>query len=215
MALDFHALLKAERAKARAKPVVEPSGTAPPSGPTTATPVAESPALQYRLPLTASRAQLSAAHRVHGAPPAVWHMAEWLSAGEEAELLRCAELSPPQRWTQLRGRRLQNLGGQPRPPPEGFAPEPLPGWVGAVCDALVRAGVFPPDAPPNHVLLNEYRAGEGIAPHRDGPLYAPRVAIVSLGAACTFDFVSDDAARKLRASLLLPPRGVLVFAGEA
>ena len=46
MALDFHALLKAERAKARAKPVVEPSGTAPPSGPTTATPVAESPALQ-------------------------------------------------------------------------------------------------------------------------------------------------------------------------
>ena len=156
MALDFHALLKAERAKARAKPVVEPSGTAPPSGPTTATPVAESPALQYRLPLTASRAQLSAAHRVHGAPPAVWHMAEWLSAGEEAELLRCAELSPPQRWTQLRGRRLQNLGGQPRPPPEGFAPEPLPGWVGAVCDALVRAGVFPPDAPPNHVLLNEY-----------------------------------------------------------
>ena len=199
MALDFHALLKAERAKARAKPVVEPSGTAPPSGPTTATPVAESPALQYRLPPTASRAQLSAAHRVHAAPPAVWHMAEWLSAGEEAELLRCAELSPPQRWTQLRGRRLQNLGGQPRPPPEGFAPEPLPDWVGAVCDALVRAGVFPPDAPPNHVLLNEYRAGEGIAPHRDGPLYAPRVAIVSLGAACTFDFVSDDAARKLRA----------------
>ena len=83
--------------------------------------------------------------------------------------------------------------------------------------------------------------------------YAPRVAIVSLGAACTFEFVTDDAARdvrspaapaapaaraapaaplttdmlltthdllttfcdQVRASLLLPPRGVLVFAGEA
>ena len=150
MALDFRALLKAERAKTRAKPA-EQSGTAPPGGPTTDAPVAESPALQFRLPQTDSRPQLSAAHRVHAAPPAIWHMAEWVSAGEEAALLRCADLSPPHRWTQLRGRRLQNLGGQPRPPPEGFAPEPLPGWVGAVCDALVRAGVFPPDAPPNHV----------------------------------------------------------------
>lgn len=151
MALDFRALLKAERAKSRGKPV-EQSGTAPAAGPTTtAAPVTESPALQFRLPQNDSRPQLSAAHRVHAAPPAVWHMAEWVSAGEEAALLRCADMSPPQRWTQLRGRRLQNLGGQPRPPPEGFAPELLPGWVSAVCDALVRAGVFPPDAPPNHV----------------------------------------------------------------
>jgi hypothetical protein len=151
MALDFRALLKAERAKSRGKPVGQ-SGTAPAAGPTTtAAPVTESPALQFRLPQNDSRPQLSAAHRVHAAPPTVWHMAEWVSAGEEAALLRCADMSPPQRWTQLRGRRLQNLGGQPRPPPEGFAPELLPGWVGAVCDALVRAGVFPPDAPPNHV----------------------------------------------------------------
>ena len=87
----------------------------------------------------------------------------------------------------------------PRPLPEGFAPELLPGWVGAVCDALVRSGVFPPDAPPNHVLLNEYQPEQGIDAHRDGPLYAPRVAIVSLGSACSFDFVTDDVARDVRA----------------
>ena len=120
-----------------------------------------------------------------------------------------------ERWTQLRGRRLQNLGGLPRPLPEGFASEPLPDWVGAVCDALVCSGVFPPDEPPNHVLLNEYQPGEGIDAHRDGPLYAPRVAIVSLGSACSFDFVTNDVARDVRASLLLPPRGVLIFSGEA
>ena len=108
-----------------------------------------------RLPLTVSRPQLSAAH--------------WVTADEEAALIRCTHFSPPQCWTQLRGR---SLGGLPRPLPEGFAPEPLPGWVGTVCDALVRSGVFPPDAPPNHVLLNEYQPGQGIDAHRDGPLCA-------------------------------------------
>lgn len=33
----------------------------------------------------------------------------------------------------------------------------------------------------NHVLVNEYRPGEGIMSHQDGPLYAPAVAILSLG----------------------------------
>ena len=160
MALDFRALLKAERAKTRGKPV-EQGGTAPPGRPAAA-PVTKSPALQFRFAQTDSRPQLAAAHRVLAAPPTVWHMDEWMSEGEEAALLRCADESPPQRWTQLRGRRLQNLGGQPRPPPEGFAPEALPGWVRAVCDALVHAGVFPPDAPPNHVLLNEYQPGQGL-----------------------------------------------------
>lgn len=208
MALDFAAMLKAERVKTRGNPAVQ-SGAAP------LLPSAENSSLQFCLPQTDSRPQLSAAHRVQAAPPAVWHMADWVTADEEAALMRCTSCSPPQRWTQLRGRRLQNLGGLPRPLPEGFASEPLPGWVGAVCDALVRSGVFPPDEPPNHVLLNEYQPGEGIDAHRDGPLYAPRVAIVSLGSACSFDFVTNDVARDVRASLLLPPRGVLIFSGEA
>ena len=208
MALDFAAMLKAERVKTRGNPAMQ-SGVAP------LLTSAESSSLQFCLPQTDSRPQLSAAHRVQLAPPTVWHMADWVTADEEAALMRCTSCSPPQRWTQLRGRRLQNLGGLPRPLPEGFASEPLPGWIGAVCDALVRSGVFPPTAPPNHVLLNEYQPGEGIDAHRDGPLYAPRVAIVSLGSACSFDFVTNDVARDVRASLLLPPRGVLIFSEEA
>ena len=52
----------------------------------------------------------------------------------------------------------------------------------------------------NHVLVNEYRAGEGIMPHQDGPLYTPAVAIASLGCGATMRFtphrgVADDGSR--------------------
>lgn len=70
MALDFAAMLKAERMKTRVNPAAQ-SGATP------------------LLPHTDSRPQLSVAHRVKAAPPAVWHMADWVTADEEAALLRC------------------------------------------------------------------------------------------------------------------------------
>ena len=93
--------------------------------------------------------------------------------------------------------------------------EPLPNWVQSICDQLVQCGVFPADAPPNHVLLNEYQPGEGIDAHKDGPLYAPHVAILSLSSHATFRFLEDSVSRTPLASLLLPPRGLLVFGGAA
>jgi len=42
--------------------------------------------------------------------------------------------------------------------------------------------------PANSVRLNSYRPGQGIYPHLDGPVYYPRVAIVSLGSQVVFDF---------------------------
>ena len=81
----------------------------------------------------------------------------------------------------------------------------------ALCDAMVDCGVFEPSAPPNHVLINDYAPGEGIDAHRDGPLYAPNVAILSLGSHCSFEFVTDDLQRNIISSLVLPPCGLLVF----
>jgi alkylated DNA repair protein alkB family protein 6 len=45
-------------------------------------------------------------------------------------------------------------------------------------------GIFSntPHKEPNHVLINEYKRGEGIMPHEDGAAYAEVVATVSLGA---------------------------------
>ncbi|CAN0391528.1 unnamed protein product [Laminaria digitata] len=66
--------------------------------------------------------------------------------------------------------------------------EELPQFLREVCEALVAAGIFPENAPPNHVLLNEYSEGQGIGPHKDGPLYEGRVAILSLGSEANLDF---------------------------
>eukprot|EP00966_Prymnesium_polylepis_P297114 6864626-Prymnesium_polylepis.1 len=93
--------------------------------------------------------------------------------------------------------------------------EPLPEWLHSVSDALTQAGVFDAQEPANHVLVNEYMPGQGIDAHRDGPLYRPRVAIVSLGSHCTFQFVTDDVRRQPHTSLLLPRRGLLIFEGNA
>jgi len=48
------------------------------------------------------------------------------------------------------------------------------------------AGIF--TQPPNHILLNSYEEGQGIAPHKDGPLYENKVAIISLGSADDLHF---------------------------
>ena len=215
LAMDFAAMMKAERAKARGGAPAAPSAPQAASAITASASSSSSPTDDYALPARADRPAFDAARPLARAPPSVWHLPDWITPDEEASLTRCADGAPPERWTRLRGRRLQNLGGLPKPPPEGMHAEPLPPWVASVCDALVAAGVFDADAPPNHVLLNEYQPGQGIDAHRDGPLYAPRVAILSLCSHCAFEFLRNDAARDAVCSLLLPPRGVLVFSDDA
>ena len=39
-------------------------------------------------------------------------------------------------------------------------------FVDQVFGGLIEAGVFPPEEPPNHVLINSYTRGQGIAPHQ-------------------------------------------------
>ena len=57
-------------------------------------------------------------------------------------------------------------------------------------------------------------------PHRDGPLYHPTVAILSLQSPIVFDFWASAAAAadpqgQPALSLLLEPRSLLVFCGDA
>ena len=190
MALDFKAMMAQER---KAALRMSQDFVLPSAGRTRFDPLA------HMLP-----------HSEHEEMKHVWHMRDWISPDEEAELLRCVDESPSERWTPLAGRRLQSLGGLPTST-SAMQPQELPAWVASVSTALVDAGVFDAACPPNHVLLNEYQPGQGIDLHRDGPQYMPRVAILSLGSACGFDFSRDTSA----ASLLLPSRGLLVFSGPA
>eukprot|EP00117_Sycon_ciliatum_P003505 scpid59116/ scgid4461/ Probable alpha-ketoglutarate-dependent dioxygenase ABH6; Alkylated DNA repair protein alkB homolog 6 len=69
-------------------------------------------------------------------------------------------------------------------------------WLQQVADRLSAIDLFE-TVRPNHVLVNEYEAGQGIMPHTDGPLYYPVVCTVNLGSHTLLDFTprrsaSDD-----------------------
>jgi hypothetical protein len=66
----------------------------------------------------------------------------------------------------------------------------LPPPLDELAQELVKRGVFSPSSPPNHVLLNEYQAGQGIMPHTDGPIYKSRTATLSLCSSVVMEFTS-------------------------
>jgi alkylated DNA repair protein alkB family protein 6 len=90
---------------------------------------------------------------------------------------------PAQRWTQLTHRRLQ---AHPSTLTKNntLLAAPLPAYlVNPLIQRFKELELFDgtPHQQPNHVLINEYKPGEGIMPHEDGGAYAPVVATVSLG----------------------------------
>ncbi|XP_037136474.1 alpha-ketoglutarate-dependent dioxygenase alkB homolog 6 [Syngnathus acus] len=162
---------------------------------------------------------------VPGAPPTVYYIPDFISAEEEAYLLQQVYRSPKPKWTQLSGRRLQNWGGLPRP--KGMLEEKIPAWLHNYCQKVSSHGAFDGKTA-NHVLVNEYKPGEGIMPHEDGPLYHPTVTTVTLGSHGLLDFYmpvsrlegDDDAVTTLEEdrhlfSLLLRPRSLLVLQDDA
>ncbi|KAJ9202538.1 hypothetical protein DTO164E3_2978 [Paecilomyces variotii] len=97
---------------------------------------------------------------------------------------------PLPRWTQLSHRRLQSWPSALSKSNTLLA-SPLPTWLTQpiISPRFDELGIFA-DAPhgaPNHVLINEYRPGQGIMPHEDGAAYYPLVATVSLGAPIVLD----------------------------
>ena len=109
--------------------------------------------------------------------------------------------------------------------------EEVPTFVDQVFGALIEAGIFSEDEAPNHILINAYTCGQGIAPHQDGPLYKPLVAIISLdgpallqfwpprrdehGARLAPDLNATSTLRDPSASILCEPNSLLVFRSDA
>lgn len=158
---------------------------------------------------------------VSDASPTVYYIPEFISEEEEAYLLQQVYQSPKTKWTQLSGRRLQNWGGVPHP--RGMLAERIPDWLQTYCDRISSLGAFSGKSA-NHVLVNEYKPGEGIMPHEDGPLYHPTVTTISLGSHTLLDFYSPVSSLEADApqteenryqfSLLVKPRSLLVLQDE-
>ncbi len=202
MALDFAALLREARDARRAGAVsaVEALASAPARAPPTQMPLQ----LDWT-PSTARRRSMRSVEPVHPLLPSVRLVREWIDEREQDDLLSCIDRTGS--WQSLRGRRVQCLGGQP-----GKQREPLPRWAISLLNLVSErcdGEAF------NHVLVNEYLPGNGIEPHRDGPLYQPLVLILSLGSECSFSFYSNDLIRREIFTLRLPPRSLLLFSDEA
>ncbi|XP_054908898.1 alpha-ketoglutarate-dependent dioxygenase alkB homolog 6-like [Poeciliopsis prolifica] len=152
---------------------------------------------------------------VNEAPQTAFYIPDFISEEEESFLLQQVYKSPKSKWTQLSGRRLQNWGGLPHP--KGMLAESLPDWLQSCCEKVSSLGVFGGKTA-NHVLVNEYKPGEGIMAHEDGPLYHPRSA-PSAWARTPWDFYrpvcSQDGPQTQQSryllSLLLRPRSLLVL----
>mmetsp|Transcript_3282 Transcript_3282/g.6156 ORF Transcript_3282/g.6156 Transcript_3282/m.6156 type:complete len:171 (+) Transcript_3282:1379-1891(+) len=99
-------------------------------------------------------------------------------------------------------------------------PEAMPDWLVPILRRLYEETKLFPEVP-NHVLVNEYKQGEGILAHEDGPMYQPVVAIISLGTSAVIRFTrkskeqckhtTDDNNSSEAVSLLLRPRSLLIF----
>ena len=150
----------------------------------------------------------------------IYYYPNFINATEESYLMNFISSSPNTSWTQLRGRRLQNWGGIPST--EGMTASPLPHIMLPIKKKLHNVGVRFCDANdadkdheyPNHVLLNEYQAGQGILPHKDGPLYYPFVAILSLGEGAIMEF-QESLQSPVSFTVLMQRCSLLIFSERA
>ncbi|EAW08192.1 uncharacterized protein ACLA_029200 [Aspergillus clavatus NRRL 1] len=135
------------------------------------------------------------AARITSLPEDAFYIADFITEDEEELLLHKITTAPLPRWTQLSHRRLQTWPSALTKSNTLIA-SPLPSWLVSpiIAPRFDSLGIFT-DAPhgsPNHVLINEYRPGQGIMPHEDGATYYPLVATVSLGASIVLDLYSKD-----------------------
>ncbi|KAJ5085834.1 hypothetical protein N7532_010605 [Penicillium argentinense] len=131
--------------------------------------------------------------RIISLPPDAFYIADFISEDEEKWLLQKVNpypSAPIPRWTQLSHRRLQTWPSA-LTKTNTLLDSPLPPWlISPIIEPRFAAlGIFDnaPHGAPNHVLVNEYRPGQGIMPHEDGTAYYPLVATVSLGAPIVLD----------------------------
>ncbi|XP_063381562.1 alpha-ketoglutarate-dependent dioxygenase alkB homolog 6 [Cydia fagiglandana] len=150
-------------------------------------------------------------HRIKSAPPNAYYISEFISEDEEKSILSNIYASPKPKWTQLSNRRLQNWGGIPHS--KGMIAETIPTWLDSCLQTIHNLNVMGGHRP-NHVLVNEYLAGQGIMPHLDGSLFYPTITTISVGSHTVLKFLEPSEAETVPKpvfSFLLEPRSLLVL----
>ncbi|XP_073824838.1 alpha-ketoglutarate-dependent dioxygenase alkB homolog 6 [Musca autumnalis] len=168
---------------------------------------------------------------VRKCPATAMYIPNFITSEEEQRILSHVERTPKPKWTQLLNRRLINYGGVPHP--NGMLAEEIPLWLQTYVDKINNLGMFETQKA-NHVLVNEYLAGQGIMPHTDGPLFYPLIMTISCGSHTVLQFSkrekrdnspectednskvesANDGKREVLFKLILEPRSLLILKDE-
>jgi len=145
--------------------------------------------------------------------PGLHYTPEYITQQEETELIRVIDA---QSWNTELKRRVQHYGYRYDYKARSVTPEsylgPLPEWLMPYCDRLRADGHFP--QAPDQVIVNEYKLGQGIAPHIDCvPCFTDIIASLSLGSTCIMEFTQAETQQKI--PMLLEPRSLVVLSGDA
>ena len=167
----------------------------------------------------------------------VFYVPNYVTEDEESAMLAQLKATPEALKSKLTKRLVQEWGCSMCPKcNQSFVFDAnLPPWTSLTADLLVRDKVFTPATFPNNIRIHEYEQGEGIAPHVDGPIYVPLVAIISLASTSvmafyprrepydqpmehyndTFKFDGEIVQQRPHMSVVLEPRSLLIFRSEA
>ncbi len=86
----------------------------------------------------------------------------------------------------------------------------LPEWSSVLAQRLVDDNIFA--SLPDQLLINNYEAGQGIAPHTDcEPCFEDTIVSISLNTPTLIEFQKD----KVKIPFLLEPRSLIVMKGES
>jgi len=138
----------------------------------------------------------------------------FISAQEEKALIDAID---QQYWDNDLRRRVQHYGyrydyKERKATGEGRIGE-LPDWVSFLCDRLMERRIF--EMRPQQLIVNEYEAGQGIAPHSDRDCFGPIVASISTGSDCVMDIYRTPKVKEDAFQIVLERCSLLVLRGVA
>ena len=138
------------------------------------------------------------------------YMTDFLRKKEEERVLREIDGSP---WLEDLHRRVQHYGWRydyrARQIDQSMRLGELPRWASELGHRLVALGLL--GEMPDQVIVNEYRADQGISVHTDAQSFADGIATISLLEAWEMNFWLGKDKRKLR----LERRSALIMQGDA
>lgn len=146
----------------------------------------------------------------------VFYISDFLSRHEQDSLWNSV-YAQDRRWIQLKNRRLQAhpsqlLNGNT------LVTSALPAFLTHnISQKFEELELFSNSTHrrPNHVLINEYQALQGIDPHEDGNAYFPLVVTISLGSSCVYNLYDKSPQRKTVAEILQEPGSCMITRAPA